>query len=88
MLAILPIDAVQPGDSQIGLVHQRRCVEGVARGLTGQLALGDGVELFVDHGHELAQGLRVPAGQLLEQYRDLSLVSLVVQPAGSSSESS
>ncbi len=54
-------------EPQVGLVHQGGGLEGVARVLPLQIALGLAVQLLVNDGDELVQRGRVAAAPRLEQ---------------------
>ena len=60
MRAIVPRDATEAAEAEIGLVHQGGRLERVAGPLRAEVARGDGPELGVDDGQELLQRAIVP----------------------------
>ena len=50
--AVLPVDAVEPAQAHVGLVHQRGGLQGVVAAFVGQLATGDRAQLRIDQGDQ------------------------------------
>src|SRR6185436_8891341 len=70
--AILPVDRVLIGEAQVGLVHERRRLQGVAAALAAQVGRGPASQVLVDDGDEAIRRLRLagrPGGQ---ESRDVS----------------
>jgi hypothetical protein len=52
MYAILPLNLPAVDEPQIGFVHQRRCLEDVARPFSSHVASCDPVQLTVDNWNQ------------------------------------
>ena len=63
----LPVDAIQLNELEVGLVHERGRVEGVAPALITELAAGDGPQLLVEDRDQLVEDSAIAAFDLEEE---------------------